>query len=219
MSTQMNKDVCCPHCGAAVKTQMWPGIDAQENPELRAHVLDETLFDWKCPGCGYEAQFVYPCLYHDRSKKFMIYVVPNGNDCSLQAVDVSGEFPQYNGMMKRVVTSLAGLKEKILIFESGLNDYAVELAKLALTDVAGKKHGETVSEGYFCSAEQEAGRIEFSFFLEGEKDPVRQSTRMDVYNKSLEIVESVGTQAAGGEFRSVDSAAAQEVLRAYREEV
>ena len=42
---------------------------------------------------------------------------------------------------------------------------------------------------------------------------------MDVYNKSLEIVESVGTQAAGGEFRSVDSAAAQEVLRAYREEV
>ncbi len=218
MSTQINKDVSCPHCGAAVKTQMWPGIDAQESPELRAHVLDETLFDWKCPGCGYEAQFVYPCLYHDRSKKFMIYVVPNGNDCALQSVDVSGNFPQFNGMMKRVVTSLSGLKEKILIFESGLNDYAVELAKLALTDVAGKKHGNTVSEGYFCTADQETGQIEFSFFLEGEKEPVRQITRMDVYHKSLELVENTGAVSAGGEFQLVDSAAAQEVLRIYREE-
>lgn len=218
MSTQMNKDVSCPHCGAAVKTQMWPGIDVQENPELRGHVLDETLFDWKCPACGYEAQFVYPCLYHDRNGKFMIYVVPNGNDCALQAVDVSEAFPQFNGMMKRVVSSLTGLKEKILIFESGLNDLAVELVKLALTDVAEKKRGRTVGAGYFCSVNQEEERIEFSFFLEGEKEPVRQSTRMDVYNKSLEIVESVGALADKGEFQSVDSAAAQEVLRIYREE-
>ena len=218
MSTQMNKDVSCPHCGAAVKTQMWPGIDAQENPELRTHVLDETLFDWKCPACGYEAQFVYPCLYHDKDQKYMIYIVPNGNDCTLQSVDVGETFPQLNGMVKRVVTSLAGLKEKILIFEAGLNDYAVELVKLALTDVAEKKHGKTVSTGYFCSVDQENGRIEFSFFLQGEKEPVLQGTRMDVYHKSLEIVESNGILFAGSEFQSVDSASAQEILRIYREE-
>lgn len=170
MSTQMNKDVSCPHCGAAVKTQMWPGIDAQENPELRTHVLDETLFDWKCPACGYEAQFVYPCLYHDKDQKYMIYIVPNGNDCTLQSVDVGETFPQLNGMVKRVVTSLAGLKEKILIFEAGLNDYAVELVKLALTDVAEKKHGKTVSTGYFCSVDQENGRIEFSFSFREKKN-------------------------------------------------
>ena len=113
---------------------------------------------------------------------------------------------------------MAGLKEKILIFEAGLNDYAVELVKLALTDVAEKKHGKTVSTGYFCSVDQENGRIEFSFFLQGEKEPVLQGTRMDVYHKSLEIVESNGIPFAGSEFQSVDSASAQEILRVYREE-
>ncbi len=218
MSTQINKDVSCPHCGAAVKTQMWPGIDAQENPELRAHILDETLFDWKCPACGYEAQFIYPCLYHDRTLEYMIYVVPNGNDCALQSVNVGESFPQFNNMNKRVVSSLAELKEKILIYEAGLNDLAVELVKLALSDVAEKKHGRTVDAGYFYSVDKEAGRIEFSFFLEGETEAVRQGTRIDVYNKSLEIVENVGALAAGEEFRLVDMAAAQEVLRIYREE-
>jgi len=218
MSTQISKDVSCPHCGAVVKTQMWPGINAEENPDLRALVLDETLFDWKCPGCGYEAQLVYPCLYHDKSKKFMIYVVPNGNDCALQSVDISEDFPQFNAMTKRVVTSLTGLKEKILIFEAGLDDLAVELVKLALTDVAGKKHGHSVLSGYFCFADEQTERIGFSFFLQGEPEPVHQDTRMDVYHKSLEIIENVGALAAGGDFMSVDSEVAQNVLRKYRGE-
>lgn len=218
MSTQINKDVSCPHCGAIVKTQMWPGMNPQENPDLRVLVLDETLFDWKCPACGYEAQLVYPCLYHDKSNQFMIYVVPNGNDSALQSVDISGEFPQFNEMTKRVVTSLAGLKEKILIFEAGLNDLAVELVKLALTDVASKKHGRTVASGYFCFADEQAGRIGFSFFLQGETVPVRQDTRMDVYHKSLELVESVGGLEAGGDFKAVDLEVARKVLREYRGE-
>lgn len=218
MSTQMNKDVSCPHCGAAVKTQMYPGIDAVESPELRNLVLNETLFDWKCPACSYEAEFVYPCLYHDRDCNFMVYVAPNGNECALGTVDVAEEFPQFAGMRKRVVTSLAGLKEKILIFEAGLDDLAVELVKLAMVDVAGKKHGATVESCWFCALDSDAGRITFSFLLQGGKEPVVQSTREDVYQKSLEIVKSVEPDGPDGSFRPVNSDAAQEVLRAYREE-
>lgn len=218
MSTQMNKDVSCPHCGAVVKTEMWPGIGAEESPLLRERVMNETLFDWKCPACGYEAQLVYPCLYHDKDKNFIVYIVPNANCCSLDPVDVSEEFPQFQGMKKRVVTTLAGLKEKILIFEAGLDDLAVELVKLALTDVAASKHGTEVETSYFNTVDREAGRMEFSFFLPGEAEPVCRGTRMDVYEKSLEIVKSTGAGTADGKFRSVDYAAAQEALRKYREE-
>ncbi len=218
MSMLTSKDVSCPHCGAVVKTQMAEGINAGENPDLKARVLDETLFDWKCPECGYEAQLIYPCLYHDKSKNFMIYVVPNGCNCALQSVDVSEAFPQLDGVTKRVVSTLTGLKEKILIFEAGLNDYAVELVKLALAGVASKKHGANVAEGYFCFVDEPGGRIVFSFFLQNEKEPVQQSTRMDVYHKSLEIVESAGACAAGDDFIAVDSTAAERVLREYRGE-
>ncbi len=211
-----NRDVSCPHCGAVVKTRMSPEISAGENPDLRQRVLDETLFDWKCPECGYEAQLVYPCLYHDKENHFMVYVVPNSGCCPLEPVDVGEAFPQFNGLAKRVVSSLAGLKEKVLIFESGLNDFAVELVKLALTDVAGKKHHKTATAGYFCFADEKENRIGFSFFLQGEEKPVQQGTRMDVYRKSLEIVESVGTVLQDDQFIAVDSAAAEDILRVYR---
>lgn len=218
MSTQTSKDVSCPHCGAVVKTVMSEGINADENPDLRSSVLNETLFDWKCPECGYEAQLIYPCLYHDKSKNFMIYVVPNGCDCSLQSVEAVKAFPQLQGVAKRVVTSLAELKEKILIFEAGLDDYAVEMVKLALAGIEAKKHGRTVNKGYFCFLNEAENRIVFSFLLADETEPIQQSTRMDVYRKSLEIVESAGVSAAGDEFTAVDSAAAEQILRVYRGE-
>lgn len=217
MSTQISKDVSCPHCGAAVKTQMWPGISAEESPEMREEILNETLFDWKCPECGYEARLVYPCLYHDKDRKFMIYVVPNGNDCALQSVDISEAFPQFRELTKRVVTTPTELKEKVLIFEAGMDDLAVELVKLALTDVAEKKHGKSVSSGYFCYADEPTEKIGFSFFLKGSSEPVRQDTRLDVYRKSIEIAENVGF-SDGGEFTAVDSQTARNVLRKYRGE-
>lgn len=218
MSTKITKDVSCPRCGAVIKTEMWPGIGAQESPPLRERVMDETLFDWKCPECGYEAQLVYPCLYHDKQNGFLVYVVPNAGCCSPQAVDVSEEFPQFGGMKKRVVTTPAGLKEKILIFEAGLDDLAVELVKLALADVAASKHGTEVETSYFSAVDREADRMEFSFFLPGRDEPVRRGTRLDVYRKSLEIVRSVGADGDSGKFESVDYDAAQETLRRYREE-
>ncbi|QEY35351.1 CpXC protein [Caproiciproducens galactitolivorans] len=217
MAIQDNRDVSCPHCGAVVNTQINPEMEAEEDPELRLRVLDETLFDWKCPECGYEAQLVYPCLYHDKIRNFMVYVVPNGGCRCLEPVKVSEAFPQLSGVTKRVVVSPAELKEKILIFEAGMNDFAVELVKLALTDVAAKKHGNIVTEGYFCYADEAENRIGFSFRLQGAEEPVQQGTRLDVYRKSLEIIQSVGV-CEQDEFMVVNSAVAEKILRVYRGE-
>lgn len=215
MSTQMSKDVGCPHCGAAVRTQMWPGICAQENPELRSRVLEETVFDWKCPECGYAAQFVYPCLYHDKERKFMVYVVPNGSGKEFQPVDVSEKFPQLSGVKKRVVSSPAELKEKILIFEAGLDDYAVEMVKYALAGVLDEKYGSKTMQGYFCYANEGENRIGFSFFPEGESVPIMRKTSMDAYRKSLEIAR-MRERPEGNCFLPVDSLTAKNMLEEYR---
>lgn len=216
MSTQMSKDVGCPKCGAALRTQMWPGICAQENPGLRARILDETIFDWKCPECGYSAQFVYPCLYHDRERKFMVYLVPDGSEKEFQPVDVGQKFPQLAPVTKRVVSSPAELKEKILIFEAGLDDRAVELVKYALAGVLEEKRGKKAVRGYFSFADESENRIGFAFFPEGEKDPVLRRTSMDAYRKSLEIVKGQDIPASNS-FFPVDAVTAQDILNKYRE--
>lgn len=218
MSTQMSKDVGCPKCGAAVRTLMWPGVCAQDNPELRARVLDETFFDWKCTECGYSAQFEYPCLYHDRERGFMVYVAPSGSEREFRPVDVGEKFPQLAGVKKRVVATPAELKEKILIFEAGLDDYAVELVKYALAGVLAEKTGKKTVQGYFSYADEKSNRICFSFFPEGEDGPVLRKTSMDAYRKSLEIAQSRRGPEENS-FIPVDSLTAKELLDGYRENV
>ncbi len=212
----MSKDIGCPKCGAAVRTRMWPGICAQDNPELRTRVLDETFFDWTCPECGYSAQFEYPCLYHDRKRCFMVYVVPGGSGREFRPVDVGEKFPQLEGVKKRVVATPAELKEKILIFEAGLDDYAVELVKYALAGVLEKKSGEKDMQGFFSYADEENNRICFSFFPEGQNTPVLRKTSMDAYRKSLEIARE-DRRPEGNCFLPVDSLTAREILEEYRE--
>ena len=216
MSTQMSKDVGCPKCGAAVRTKMWPGVCAQDNPELRARMLDETFFDWTCPECGYAAQFEYPCLYHDRARGFMVYVAPSGSGHEFHPVDVNEKFPQLAGVKKRVVATPAELKEKILIFEAGLDDYAVELVKFALADVLAEKSGEKAVQGYFSYADEGSNRICFVFFPEGENGPVMRKTSMDAYRKSLEIVRE-RRRPEGNCFIPVDALTAKEMLEEYKE--
>ena len=214
MSTQMTEEISCPQCGAVVKTELWPGVDASRDPELRARVLEENIFDWCCPECGYSARFLYPFLYHDPKRGFMIYLSPNGAGC--EGVDVEVEFPQLAGVTKRMVTTPEALKEKILIFEAGLNDVAVELVKFALAGVLDKKHGKKTLAAYFCYADEVKNEIGFTFLLEGTSEPVRRHMRMDAYCKSLEIAKTAGSAQTGG-FCLVDFVTAQRILENYRE--
>lgn len=80
-----------------------------------------------------------------------------------------------------------------------------------------KKHGNIVTEGYFCYADEAENRIGFSFRLQGAEEPVQQGTRLDVYRKSLEIIQSVGV-CEQDEFMVVNSAVAEKILRVYRGE-
>lgn len=215
MSNRITKKVCCPHCAEEVPTGMWSSIHAESSPELRTQILEETLFDWRCPACGYEAQLVYPCLYHDKERRFLLYIAPGCED-SAQQVDVEAEFPQLKSLRKRIVITPASLKEKILIFEADLDDRAVELVKLALASVVSRKNQRETTEGYFCFADPTENRIAFSFFLRGVEQPIRQGTRLEVYQKSLEIVQTICTEP-DRLFQAVDSAQAQHILEAYKE--
>ena len=95
--------------------------------------MEETFFDWKCPRCGYTAQMTYPCLYHDRELGLMICLTPGQNKIALQ-------IPKYlDKVAKRAVFTLPQLKEKILLFESGLDDAAMERVDKALSEVVQKK--------------------------------------------------------------------------------
>ncbi len=118
--------VTCPHCQEEIAYHALDHINIDQNPELRAKVQDLSCFRVMCPNCGETALVIHPCLYHDMSNRFMVWLLPEENDAS------KAKFDPVTGYTLRQVDSLNAFREKISILEYGLDDRAVELMKLLL---------------------------------------------------------------------------------------
>lgn len=123
----MPKDMTeCPHCGHKSAREVLTNINADKNPELRAAVQDLSCFRWVCPNCGVSSLVIDPCLYHDMSGQFMVWLSPEGKPQDI------GNFDPLAGYTLRYVEDLNAFREKINVLERGLDDRAVELMKLLL---------------------------------------------------------------------------------------
>ena len=208
----MKKVVGCPSCGVLEEFIAYPSFTIPTDREMRDKVLDETLFFWRCGSCDYETEMVYSCLYQDKIRKFMIYVQPKDEDPAvLKQISVSG----LKEIKKRIVTNIEELKEKILILEAGLNDYATELVKVALTQVVTAKWGVTPEKSFYCGIDHDKNTIEYVFYLNEEEPPVYQGIKMDVYQASLQIVESIVTEEPNA-FLRIDNGVAKEILETHQ---
>lgn len=206
MSTEIKKDIVCPACGQTQKLEMITSVNASENPELRRDILRESIFDWECRHCGYTAQMAYPMIYNDAANGFMVCLRPSG------AVSNAESFPAIRGLTKRSVKNPQELKEKILIFEAGLDDTAVELVKNAIVTVIRKSFEGSV-HAYFCAADGD--ELRFAIFMKGRQEPVYQTTKMAVYRQSQEVLRTLDYKEPE-DFAVVNSKLAQKLLDAYK---
>jgi predicted nucleic-acid-binding Zn-ribbon protein len=119
--------VKCSKCGESIDFEVFRSVNAHTDPELAAKAKSRELFKCKCPKCGNESYVNYDFLYNDPDKRIMIYMIFEENKlkdiCKLLS---SKEIPGYT---MRVVGSQQSLVEKIMMFESGLDDRSVEIGK------------------------------------------------------------------------------------------
>lgn len=208
MATCVTKEVSCPSCGAVNKSQMWIEMERSADPRLREKILNETLFDWQCPDCGYRAKMVYPCLYHDKAGGWMVCLSPSGR--TPEVMDAERQHPGMNHIKKRLVLTPAQLKEKVMVFERDFNDIALEMVKLALQELTEQKREMRVDHMYFLTESEELDYLGFSMFLRGQEKPVYQGVRLEVYEKSLRAANRVDFLEEG--FQQVDLALAKTLL-------
>ncbi|MGH9551129.1 MAG: CpXC domain-containing protein [Terriglobales bacterium] len=134
MSMQDRVGAICPHCGKMTQNKIWGTVNVGINPELREEVLTGRVRRTTCPFCSSEFNVEWHFLYHDPKGKFMISYHPtkDGRSAPIPTVGldlVEGVLSNYK---LRLVTSWNELREKIGIFESGLDDYPIETIKLLL---------------------------------------------------------------------------------------
>ena len=69
---------------------------------------------------------------------------------------------------------------------------AVELTKFAISEMVAKKHDlPRVEEGYLSLYNREENTIGFTYFLGEDHEPFVQSARLEIYYKSLKIVDDI----------------------------
>ena len=207
MSTEIEKDILCPQCGESQKYRLFASINAKENPELKRRVLSETLFDCRCKRCNYFPAMAYSFLYTDPEAGYMVAVTPAGES---RTAEPTQEVQSYT---KRTVKNLAELKEKILIFDAGFDDVAIELVKNALCTIIAKTYQVNRVHAYFSRINEE--EMEFAVFLPRKQEPVYHSTKLDVYRQSQEVLRSLDFGDPPG-FARVDSRLARKLLQDYQ---
>lgn len=209
MATIVKKEHRCPGCGKIFQVSMHATILPLEHPELKKSVLSESLFSFTCPECGYQADMVYPVLYHDREAEYMIYLTAHPEAALSQKVP-----QELSDVRKRVVRNQKELKEKILIFDSGLDDAAVEIVKLAVLDIIAKQYGDENAHAFFLQAADDT--VSFAVYFTNYTDPVTQPVGMSLYRQAQDLLEKARWQEKN-RFLKVDRTLAQSLIAQAKE--
>lgn len=134
----MTFQTVCGTCGAAFTTDFPEKVNAREEPELKAAILDGSLFITECPKCGKRSIARTPLLYHDPDTRLMIWL-PADAEQEVDAVRIFSSTPGLEDYTGRLVAGAGELIEKIKIFDAGLDDIAVELCKYVTMQETGKE--------------------------------------------------------------------------------
>jgi hypothetical protein len=166
MSNVISKEVTCPVCNHNSSAHLYISINATNDPQFKDALLSGQLLSFQCPDCGHEGRYMYPLLYNDMRRRFMVYLIPQIDRFQLEDRALEDDYRNLKGIQKRIVADFNSMKEKIFVFESGLDDMAVELTKYAISEMVAKKHDlGRVTEGYLTLYNRETNTIGFTFFV------------------------------------------------------
>lgn len=218
MSNVISKEVACPNCNEIFSVHVYTSINATNDPQFREDLLSEKLLKWKCENCNYEGRFTYPLLYNDMKHRFMVYLIPKVEHFQLADKNLEEKYKTLKHIDKRIVPDFNTFKEKIFIFESGLNDMAVELTKLAISEAVAKKLNiDKVDEGYLSMYNSENNTMGFTFYIGKDKHPYVQNARLEIYGKSLSVVNEIAVKDKKLKgFIKIDREWAENILYRYR---
>ncbi len=155
MSKAAPASLNCPFCGTAQEVNLYDSVNVSVDPELKDAVLEQTINTFNCFNCSKNVSVHKNLLYHDMDNKLLIYLLDWESEAEAEST-VSFFSLLFAYQKMRSVRSLNHLKEKILIFENGLNDYIIEIIKCAFAEklVAHIDHQDPVAFAadnvFFC---------------------------------------------------------------------
>lgn len=183
MSKQVETEFVCPQCEKPGKAHIYQSVNVTLSPELKEKVLNFELFLASCPHCDAQLAVTNHFLYHDMDRGIMLQMHPlPDRDRWREYVRYDEEgFRQSVGMMGgdktanvpdfRICFGPLELKEKILLFDAGLNDKVVETCKLRFLVQKREEFQDKIPSVYF-GGQRENGDMELIIMDESTGDGI-----------------------------------------------
>lgn len=181
MNITSTKNLVCQKCNNTFDQLIFHNINVTNDPEFKRMIFNDTFFKSECPHCKNIFDHLYPILYHDMIQKYMLYFLPP--TYYINEESLNEKFSDITDISKRVVHTLNDLKEKILIFDLGLSDFAINLLKILILE---KNYIPITS-----SFELHLNAIEknnFSFLLSQDSTTEKINVPIEEYKIAIDIV-------------------------------
>ncbi len=158
MSSISKVTVTCPKCQKEHPFTVWNSINTSLDPQMKEAVKNRSAFLFECPSCGEKTYADYGFLYHQMEDKIMIYYVTSDENSEEVYNMLTGNDPagmicdmRKQNYLIRIVRSQNELREKIAIFDEGLDDRIIEIFKIFILAAFQDKHPycESVEILYF----------------------------------------------------------------------
>ena len=154
-------EITCPVCGQKSEFMIWSSINTSLDPDMKEKVLNGEAFTFTCPNCNGKTGVDYGTLYHQMEDHIMIfYAISDENEKEiLDMLNRSGNSEVEKLMNRmfeddyliRIVRSQNSLREKIRIFDSGLDDRLIEISKIYIWAMYNEKNPDSKDVEMFYS--------------------------------------------------------------------
>ncbi|MGM9937433.1 MAG: CpXC domain-containing protein [Candidatus Ornithomonoglobus sp.] len=219
MSINLKQSVKCPKCEHMSDVTVWSSITVKDSPDLKKDLLAGKVNIFRCPNCEQVGLMPHPMLYSDEDKRLMITFSPTDDAVVKQQLfekvqsssKESGELEKLEGYNLRFVSDYNELLEKILIFDNGFNDKAIEVIKLMILSQDIDK-----SEQRNCRfGKAENGNIEFMIHDFIENQVYTSQVPLQTYNTIWQSLRESGVKSYSFDWEIVDGAYATRLLNGY----
>lgn len=137
MSQRREVSLTCPQCGKEHPFIIWNSINTTLDPEMKEAVKDRSAFRFVCPDCGAKTYIDYDLLYHQMEDRIMIHYARLDESAEQIYQMLTKDDPEdmvqdmlRNHYLIRIARSQNQLREKIAIFDAGLDDRIIEIYKI-----------------------------------------------------------------------------------------
>ena len=189
MAEVRDQKIKCPKCGNEITIQVWNKVELPYDMEQKELVLQNKLLRIDCPICQDKFTIAYKCQYNDLERRYMVWVVPAMDEKTKNAAE------QYNQLLKadsrlrlaqggyryRTVRDDNELREKVIIFDEGLDDRFIETLKLVYVPLIKNKMGEGVQITGLFFDRKKTGGYQFVVVFD-KKPPMSADVNMDIYH-------------------------------------